>query len=277
MKYKIIADSSCDLTAQDFLAAETTLTIAPLTIRIDQKDYVDESGLDIPEMLEALHKSKEKSFSACPSPNQFLEQMVGADHYFVVTISSKLSGSYNAAMTAKQMHKLPDCITVLDSKLVSGASALIVQKLQSLIANNTPHEELLQTMDDYIANLHLLFVVNRFDNLIANGRVSKLKAIIASTLSIKILCEGEDGEIKLGRKVLGYHNVLKTLVETMPERSKDLQGKHCIVTHCQAPAVAQDLANTIRLKYGMEVQVLDMKGLCSYYALEGGIIVSFEK
>lgn len=278
MKYKIIADSSCDLTLSDFKHSGIDFALAPLTITVSGHDYVDTQALDVDAMLGALKQTKEKSFSSCPSTDFYLQQMSGADKYFVVTLSSKLSGSYNAAFAARTMHASPDDIFIIDSKSVSGCMAVIIEQLANMINNGIAYEQICSDIETYVNNhTHLLFVINKFDNLVANGRVSKLKATIASTLNIKILCESEQGEIKMGKKVLGYHNALKTLVDAIGQKATNFSGKRCVVTHCKAEKDATEVVKAIQSKYNFEsVQLLAMKGLCSYYALEGGVIVSFD-
>ena len=102
MKFKIIVDSSSNLT-NDYLKNENDIgfAVAPLTIRFDNKEYVDDEKLDVHQMLIDLSKSKDNAKSSCPSPQDFLNHLEGATHYFIFTISSKLSGSYNSALIAK--------------------------------------------------------------------------------------------------------------------------------------------------------------------------------
>ena len=279
MKYKIIADSSCDLNSAYIKEKNISLAVAPLTIHVDGKEFVDDENLDIKEMLDSMNAFKGKSTSSCPSPMSFLEEMKGADKYFILTISSKLSGSYNSATVAKNTYKNPDDVFIIDSKATSGALVLMIDKLVELIKKDLPYEEICSTITSYVDNdFSLLFVLNKFDNLVKNGRVSKLKAAIASTLTIKPICEADNGEIKFGKNVFGLRNAKKVLFNTIGNKVKDFKNKACIVAYCENLDVAEKLKQEIDEKYSFEsVRLIPMRGLTSFYALEGALIVSFEK
>jgi len=279
MKYKIIVDSSCDLNSSYIKDENIGLAIAPLTIHVDGREFVDDEKLEIKEMLDSMNAFKGKSTSSCPSPMSFLEEIKGADKYFILTISSKLSGSYNSATVAKNTYKNPEDVFVIDSKATSGALVLTVDKLVELIKKEIPYEKICEKMISYVdENLKLLFVLNKFDNLVKNGRVSKLKAAIATTLTIKPICEACDGDIKFGKNAFGLRNAKKVLFNTIGEKVKDFKGKKCIVSYCENLEVAEKLKQEIEEKYSFEsVRLIPMRGLTSFYALEGALIVSFEK
>lgn len=99
MDYKIIADSCCEVTEE--MKKETSVELVPLTLRIDDKEYVDDHTLDIKAYLQAMKESKNAPKTSCPSIQDFLNHFKDKDSVFVVTVSSKLSGTYNSAMQAK--------------------------------------------------------------------------------------------------------------------------------------------------------------------------------
>lgn len=278
MKYKIIADSSCDLNGEYIKDENIGFAVAPLTIHVNQDEFVDTFDLDTKVMLDKMHSYKEKSTSSCPSPMSYFQELSGAEKYFIVTISSKLSGSYNSAHVARGMYKTPNNVYVIDSKATGGAMILMIDKLVKMIKDNVPYEDICKKMDYYVDNeVNLLFVLNKFDNLVKNGRVSKIKAAIATTLNIRPICEADDGEIKFGKKALGLKNAARILLETIGEKVKDFTDKSCVITYCQNLDVAEKVAEMIRSKYGFkQVKLLPMRGLTSFYALEGALIVSFE-
>ena len=103
MKYKIIVDSSSNLT-KDYLDDEKDIlfSVAPLRMNFGGKEYVDDENLDVHQMLVDLSKCKEVPHSSCPSPQDFLSTYEGADKYLVFTISTKLSGSFNSVSPLTQ-------------------------------------------------------------------------------------------------------------------------------------------------------------------------------
>ncbi len=278
MKYKIIADSSCDLDKNYLDGTGIDFGIAPLTINVNGKDFVDDKNLDIKTMLNAVGAYKGKSTSTCPSPNHYYEELNGADKYFILTISSKLSGSHNSATVAKNMLKNPDDCFVLDSKATSGVLVLIVDKLVQLIHSNLEYEDICKEIEDYSkSRLELYFVLDKFDNLAKNGRVSPAQALIASALSIKPICVAQDGEIKFAKKAIGIKWALKILVKEIAAKIKTMFEKNCVISHCFNENTAKALEKEIAEKYKFRsIRTISMKGLCSFYALEKGIIVCFE-
>ena len=87
MKYQIIVDSCSDLNLDYLDGSEIGLKIVPLKINVGEKEYVDEQGVNIEEMLKGIKVPKTKSSSACPSPEAFLKEFDNAEYTFVVTIT----------------------------------------------------------------------------------------------------------------------------------------------------------------------------------------------
>ena len=105
--------------------------------------------------------------------------------------------------------------------------------------------------------------------------MSKITALVAMTLFIKPLCIAEDGQISIYEKPRTMKAALIRLVNNIKEKCTDFSGK-CIITHCHNEENANFVKKLIEEKYNFnEVIIRPMKGLCSFYALENGIIVSF--
>ena len=273
MKYKIVCDSSCDLNKDYIKDIDVGFDIVPLSINIDFENFIDDDMLDINYMLSKMKRSNNPGKSACPSPLAFTKSYLGAEYVFVVTISSKLSGSFNSAYlgsidTSNKVH-------VIDSKGTSGMLVLIVDKLYELIKEGLSFEEIKNKIDEFQKTINLFFVLDKFDNLVKNGRMSKIAAIVATTLFIKPLCIAEDGQISIYEKHRTMKSSLIKLVNNIKDKCNDYSGK-CIISHCQNEENANFVKKLILEKYNFkDVLVIPMKGLCSFYALENGIIVSF--
>ena len=143
MKYQILVDSASDLLSDYYTDPEIGFKVVPLTIHVNDKEYVDNDSLNIQEMLADMHASK-KSSSACPAPQSFLSEFDNAEYTFIVAITSKLSGCYNSAVVAKNSYSKPENICVIDSKAVSGTEMLIVDKLIELIKQDLPYEQIVK-------------------------------------------------------------------------------------------------------------------------------------
>lgn len=136
-KLKIVADSSANLLAlqgPDF-------AVAPLKIIAGEREFVDDRYLNVDEMADFFDSYKGRSKTSCPNPGNWLEAFGDADDIFCVTITSGLSGSYNAACVAKQMYEAENSgkrVFVIDSLSAGPELVLLIEKLQELILQAAP-------------------------------------------------------------------------------------------------------------------------------------------
>ena len=129
----LVSDSSCDLFSGELPSPYARLTVVPMCLHVGGQDYPDLPDLDIPALLESL--SHHPSSSACPSPAAFAEAFEQGEETVCVTISANLSGTYNAAMAARELvlAEHPEKkIFVLDSKATAGVMILLLRKAARL-------------------------------------------------------------------------------------------------------------------------------------------------
>lgn len=276
MNFKIICDSSSDLKTNYLEGKNIKFDVIPLIIRVDNYEFIDDDNLNVNTMLEASENSKNVSRSSCPSPNDFLKAIDDECFNFIVTISKKLSGSYNSAVLAKSMSKNNENVFVIDDKGTAGNGILIVDKLVEFIEKNMSFAEICEKIIDFRDSINLLFALNKFDNLVKNGRMSKVTAFIANLASIRPLCYAENGEIKIKEKIRTFNGVLKRLVFNIGKMCSDQSERTCIIAHTLNQSDAIELKKNIEENYNFkEVRIVENTGLCSFYSLKGGIIVSF--
>lgn len=277
-EFQIITDSASDLKSNYIVDENIGFKVVPLTITVGNENFIDDDDINVDEMLKAMHASKTKTSTACPSPDSFSKNYQDAKHTFVVTISSKLSGTYNSALLgANELANTEYKIHVIDSKLVAGTQMLIVDKLYELIKSGLSFEEIVIQIDAYRDERNLYFTLNKFDNLVENGRMSKFAALIAKTLIIRPICKGVNGEIKVIDKMFGVVNTLKKIVQHIKKSIVDFKDKIIVITKCKAD---EEVNHFIKFLSDAncdfkEVRVQETKGLCSFYALEKGIIISY--
>lgn len=274
-KFQILADSASDLTNAYINDENIAFKVVPLTILANNNEYVDDDNIDIDAMLNDMHACK-KNTSACPAPQSFLQEFDNAEYTFVVTITSKLSGCYNAAVVAKNSYDKPDNIFVIDSKATGGTEILLVDRLVKLIKSGLSYEEICQKIIEYRDKKSLFFILQKFENLINNGRMSKIAGLIANTLVIRPICIAKEGEIAILKKVMGIKNAFSKLVQLIKERFQEEpeNREKLIITHCKneedANFLKEEIAKVCDFK---EIEVRPMRGLCSFYALEKGLIL----
>lgn len=276
MKFKIIVDSSSNLLNSYYQdKKDVAFKVVPLTIRIGQEEFIDNDELDVNRMLDVL-RLNDGGQSSCPSPNDYLRELDEAEYSFIITITSKLSGSFNSACVARTMCKNPEHVFVIDSKGTAGSIVLITEKLFELIKENKEFSVITNEITAYRNSINLLFALDRFDNLVRNGRMSKLTAFIAEKIAIKPLCYADDGEIKIKEKIRTFRGVIKRMTHYIGKMCEDTTNKICIIAHTRNESAALELKKDIEENYHFkEVRVMENRGLCAFYALEGGLIVTF--
>ncbi len=281
MTWNIVTDSSSDLLSAPLDENGLQLTVAPLRILVGDHEFVDNDTLVVDDLLGAMDKERAASSSACPSPDAFARAYEKADCSICFTISGALSGSYNAAVTAKEMvlEEYPDKqICVIDSKGTAGTLVLLVQRAKEILTKN-PHidpQELFAQMRDYQASLRLVFTLECFDNLVKNGRMRPLVGNLLKTLGIHIVAEATlQGEIAVTGKARGALKTYQNMIDYM-KTCKDCTGAQVMINHCKNQDGAEKLANMIQTQLPVaSVELMECRGLTSYYAMEKGIIVGY--
>lgn len=161
MKIKIVADSCCDVNSE--VLKETKLELVPLTIEVNGKRYRDDSELDIDNLIREMKESDQAPKTSCPSPQDFIEAYKGEESVFVVTISSKLSGTYRSAMLAKELF-LEEVgnkfIHVFDSFSGSVGETLVSLKISELVHKGLKEMEIVEKVNDYIKEMKTFSPLN---------------------------------------------------------------------------------------------------------------------
>ena len=276
-KYKIVSDSSGDIHS----LGEFPFASAPLKIIAGEREWIDNAELNIEEMVEYLLKYNGKSGSACPSPADWAEAFEDYENVFCITISSNLSGSYNAACIAceEYMAEHPGRKAhVFDSFSTGPEMHLIMDKIMELAAEDKSFEEIVEIVSDYKVNhCGLLFTLESMQNLANNGRVSHLVAKAAGLLNIRPLgIASEIGTLEMLEKPRGEKKAVSSAYQVMLKQG--YSGGKVYIAHCLNPSIAERMKETILSDFPeAKMDVYSLGGLTSFYAEKGGMIVGFEK
>ncbi len=275
MRVKIVADSSANMYSLEGMAFEA----APLRIVTDEKEYVDNENLNVLDMVEEMGTYKGRSGSACPGVGDYLAAFEGYDEIYVVTIASTLSGSYNAAMTAKQQYEEenPEAkVFVLDAWSTGPGMKLHVDKMKELVLAGKDFDTICKELTEYRDNTSILFCLESLHNLANNGRVSHAVAKLAGLIGIRMIGGiSEEGQITATDKCRGEKKTLDGNLKGM--RQRGYVGGRVNIDHCFNEKSAEALKNLILSEYPQaDVRIGVTGGLCSFYAEKGGLIVGFE-
>ena len=273
---KIVADSSSNVLTLNTVPFAS----APLKVITAEKEFVDTAALDVDAMLDYFSGYKGKSKTSCPSPGDWMEGFGDAEEVFCVAITSGLSGSYNSACIAKQMYEAEKegaKVCVIDSLSAGPELTLIVEKLEELIGRGLSFEEISAQISEYQKNTGLLFMLESLNNFAANGRVSPAVAKLAGYLGIRIVGKASDqGTLEPTDKCRGESKSLTTLLANL--KKNGLKEGKVRIAHCRNESAARKLKDMIRKDLPqVTVTIGENRGLCSYYAEVGGLLVGYEK
>lgn len=272
---KILADSSANLIS----SADGKIVSVPLTIRTDAKEFVDNAALDVKEMIDHLASYKGKSGTACPSSQDWYDSFGDEDEVFAFAIASVLSGSFNSLRVAKEQYEedYPGRkVFAFDSITTGPEMKLMVEKTQELYEAGFSFEEICEKITEYQKTTNLTFMLKSLTNLANNGRVSQAAAKIAGVLNIVVVgISAESGEIEQKEKARGEKKAILTLKKTIDEMG--YKGGKVRIDHCFNEPAANKVKELIQAEYpNADIQIGTNRGLCSFYAEAGGLLIGFE-
>lgn len=275
--YKIIIDSCGELSKE--MQEDGHFENVPLTLQIGDTEIVDDKSFDQANFLKKVAESEEGPKSACPSPDAYMQAMdCDAEHIYVITLSSQLSGSYNSACLAKDLF-LEDNedkkICIIDSKSASIGESLIGLHIAACEEAGMDFETVVENVEKYIEEQHTFFVLESLETLRKAGRLSNLKAKLASTLNIKpIMGSTEEGSIQQLAQARGMNKALDRMVQSMMEVTQNCENRILAISHCNCKERALQLKEKIeKVASFKEIFIVDTAGVSSMYANDGGIIM----
>ena len=277
MSYRIVVDSCGEFTEE--MAKDSHFVHAALNLEIDGNHFVDDETFDRLRFLDLEETSPNCPNSSCPSPEVYRSAFdCGADHLYAVTLSAELSGSYNSAVLGQNLYleDHPDAkIHVFNSCSASVGETLLAKKIQECEEAGMEFEEVIKAVEAYQAERQTFFVLESLDHLRKNGRLSAVKAFVASALNIKPVMEGnKQGIIEQAGQARGMQKALRMMVELLVERMNKPEEKTVAIVHCNNEARAQFVKEEIEKRTKVkEIIILPSSGVSTLYAAQGGIIL----
>lgn len=284
MSWAIIADSSCNLRSYTPTSPKCSFALAPLKIELAGKEYVDDEHLDVDDLNRRIAASNEQSGSACPSVGEWSELFNSAENVIALTISSSLSGSYDAAVMAREMvlenpNSIAKHICVVDSKLAGGPLEIAVMRIDRYLTNNpqASFDEVSAYAEALLENSQVLFSLSSYQNLTKSGRMPKLVGALASSLSIRMLGTATpEGTIKVVGPTRGDKKTFAKIIDVMS--SDGCTGGLISIDHVGNADGAARLRDTMLTVWpDAEIVIMPCGGLCSYYAEQTGLIIGYTK
>lgn len=217
-KVKIITDSTCDL-PQD-LVKSLGVHVIPLQVTINNNTYLDGVDIDVETFFQEMEKTEElpKTSQIPPAKFESIYKEYIHEEYEIISLhlSSKMSGTYQSALIAKDMVG-NDKIHVIDSQNVTSGLGILVLKACKLRDEGKGAKEITSIINDIIPNIKSTLNFQSLDNLVKGGRLSKATAFVGGLLGIKLNLAVESGEMVVRDKVRGSKKALKCLIDYLEQ------------------------------------------------------------
>ena len=275
--WNIVTDSSCDDMNFEHSLPEIHYTRVPFLINTDSREYVDDGSVDIQALMADMKHSKVLK-TACPSPASWHEAFSRPGDTYAFTISAALSGSFDSACTAKHMteEEQPDkSILVVNTKGTGPTQILMIRMLTRMIEEGLDRQTIKDRLTQLVEKIRIVFALNSFDNLIRNGRMSRLAGFMAHRLGFwGVGTTTPDGKIQVLSKVRGTRKALAAILEDIKARGSSVS--EVVICHCLNSEAAEELkAMVLETFRNIRVDIFQTGGLDSFYAEKAGLIVSY--
>ncbi|MFD1206703.1 MULTISPECIES: DegV family protein [Sporosarcina] len=261
---RIFADSGADLPKSFY--DNNDVTLLPLRVLIDGKEYEDVVEIDSKEVYAAIRNgSHPKTSQASPEllHATWKELAESGDDGIYIAFSSELSGTYNTAVMMKDQVKEvnPNMnLVIIDSRCASLGYGLLVEEAVRLRDAGDDVRTIERKIRYMAAHMEHLFTVEDLDYLAKGGRVSKASAFIGGLLNIKPLLHVENGKLVPIEKHRGRKKVLKRLLDVMEDRGVNLSEQMIGISHGDDEATALEMKALVEERFHPKAVNVQMIG-----------------
>ena len=275
MAIKIIGDSCCDFTKLEL--RKGIHVSVPMSVTIGGIEYRDDGRRTQEEWIRMIKEDPGYPQSACPSPDDFFKAFDENCDNYVVTLSSTLSGVYNAAMVAKEMFEEDHedvKIHIFDSKSAAAGEHLIADKIVAAYEAGKSFEEIVKEVEAFRDEMFTIFVLDDLETFKRNGRLKGVKALVATALNVKPVLYGDDGEIKQLDQSIGMQNAVNRMLYHIEKKKID-PSRPVRITQCESKELCLKIAKILTERFGFtDVKILNAGGISTSYENPGGVVIA---
>ncbi len=271
----MVADSSCDVNEE--ILERTGIRRVPFTLIANDHVYIDDETMDISVFLDDVAASEQVTGSAAMGPQAFMQAAGDAQEIFIFTITSHLSSTFNNAMlAATELREKGRKVHVFNTESASAGETSYMMRVQEMIEAGLSFEEIVAREEEIVRTNVTYFILDDYSTLIKSGRLPRLAGRILSTLSIRPVCRGVNGEIGIRTVARGMDNAIRKLAEAILSENMPFAERTLYITHIQAPERARQVCEMVEklVSFG-RVVILEGGGLNAAYANFGGIVIGF--
>lgn len=271
----VVTDSSCDLPPEVLEARG--ITVVPLEVDVDGQIFREGVDLTPQEYWAKLTAAAELPKTSQPSPAAWedaFDALSPTGPVLCITISSKLSGTYQSAFLARDLTHAD--VTVFDSLNASLGLGLQVLRACELAEEGRSVADVVAELTPYRDEMTTLVLLNTLENIVKGGRLSSFTGSLSKILDIRALLRSKEGAVVLLERVHGHRRLLERAVEKACERCPDMSGRTVGITHFDNLADADALKQALGERCHPRGFIINPMGSSmATYAGAGGIIVSF--
>ena len=259
---KIVTDSTAYL--PDEMIREHDIHVVPLYVHFGTEAFKEGVELSNKEFYTRLKEAPELPTTSQPSAGEFhsvFEPLVAAGHEVIVlTISSKISGTWNSAMAAKEM--LPDApISVVDSLSTSVGLHLMVDAAIQAAAAGATREEIVEQIEQTKEKMQIFFVVDTLEYLAKGGRIGNGKAFLGTLLKVKPILVLQEGAIEPLEQVRSKRKATARMLALVEEHvGSNGSTSKVAITNALVPEEAEALSRELVGRLGCEHPLIGALG-----------------
>lgn len=228
-KIKIITDSTSYITRE--FANENNIAIVQLNYTFEGDTKLEGCPGEFNDFFERLSKSNSFPTTSQPAVGDFLLEyeraLMDHDEILVITLSSKLSGTFNSALNARKMVD-GERVTVIDSLQAAGNLKFLVEEAVHMANNGADIIDIVKAIENQKKNMGIFLTIDNLEYLRKGGRLSSIQSFIGSALNIKPIIELKDGELKLVEKARGKKKAINAILNKVPSQIKKLSISHIL-------------------------------------------------
>ena len=276
-KIKIITDGSCDLSHE--VLNKFNINVVPLGVSFGEEHYTAGVDIDNKEFYDKMKESKELPKTFCPSPENFCkEYQCEEEKIIVITLSSKLSGTYNSASLARDLylseHNEKD-IRVIDSMTGSIGAGLLLIRAAKMVFAGKDIDEIVEAIENLKEKISFYGTLETLENAIKGGRINPLAGKIIGALNFKAIVQIKDGVVKPIDKARGESNSIKKVANYITSSIEDTKDKILCIMHANCPEKAYKLLSIIEKTHKFdEVYISEVGPVMGTYTSEGAVLAA---
>lgn len=272
MAIAVVTDSTSDIEPER--ARALNIDVVPLFVVFGDKSYRDYIDLSRSEFYRMLAHERVLPTTSQPTPQMFEEafrpHVEAGEEIICIVISSKLSGTVNAARTAAA--QFPGAkISIVDSESVAGGLGMLAMHAREMALAGATSEQILQALELQKRTQRLYACIPDLSHVVRTGRIGKARAVIGTLMKIVPVISLRDGEVVAEAQVRTMSRAQETMIDLSLKNVSDFSRARFLVLHTNAPALANDIMQRLRARLGgVEPKMLGILEAGPVIATHGG-------